>query len=303
MKRFFILLVAILFISPRKISAAEQDVRLTDIKLKVNGNSKIYYSYNIDGDNYYRLTDIAKALRDTNKSFDVIYDKDEDAIYILRRRNFQDESMSIYKYNDQAFDSESRLFIENREVIIPGVKISGHSYYNIRDIASILDFGVRLDPSDRSIFIDTNFEYTSKGDENLKVPDFSKAGSKEEFIDQFTKSYFDIYDMQTKVVSDLMKNGSNSSSLSNLQKTIINHEKYYKQIGEIDFIKNNQATKQAYEKFMSDYEIQKDKFNQLIEESRSIKYDDSQESIYEYNKSVMELSESFIDLLNKLKAE
>lgn len=61
----------------------------TSSKVLVNGSEKAFDAYSIEGNNYFKLRDLAFVLNGTGKQFEVTWDSGKGAINILLKRPTQ----------------------------------------------------------------------------------------------------------------------------------------------------------------------------------------------------------------------
>ena len=69
---------------PIAAPAAKATAELSNAKVLVNGNAVDFQAYNIEGNNYFKLRDIAIALNETGSNFDIGYDKATRAITLTK---------------------------------------------------------------------------------------------------------------------------------------------------------------------------------------------------------------------------
>ncbi|WP_138160287.1 hypothetical protein [Peptoniphilus catoniae] len=305
MKKIYLVLLFVIIFA-KKSYAMEEGLVISPYKLKVNEESRPFYSYNVDGYNYYRLRDLAKALKNTSKRFDIIYEEENDLIRIIRRKNYTGQESSIYNRFATGYPAKSKIYIENRELVIPGINIGGYNYYRLRDLASIFDFSISENRFTQVLLINTAVEYRSSGNDYLRAPDYKDIESSEEFMEIFTKSFFDLYEVQMKVISDLMEKGSNSSDLTSLQNSLNSHYDYYLKLSDSRFIKSDIRIKRNFDDFVESFKIQNEEFDKVVEATRALKGEKTQdisETIYNYNNEVSKVSDKFINLVNMMREE
>lgn len=115
-------------------------------------------AYNIDGNNYFKLRDIAKMFDGTVKRFDVAYDGETNTIDML----------SLFDYNAvggelalgdgaqrTAYSSTAFLTFDGAPVKAICYNIEGNNYFKLRDITDALDCRVEWDGQNQLIRIST----------------------------------------------------------------------------------------------------------------------------------------------------
>lgn len=142
----------------------------TDSTVLVNGAPVSFEAYNIGGNNYFKLRDLAMALNGTGKQFEVTWNAEEGAIYINPGQAYTPVGGELVAGNgmDKECDpSRSSLFCYTQTYYgrIPYVleakayTINGNNYFKLRDLCSALDVGVTWDEATSTIGIDTSIPY------------------------------------------------------------------------------------------------------------------------------------------------
>jgi hypothetical protein len=136
----------------------------TSSAVTVNGNKINFDAYLINGNNYFKLRDIAMALKDTNKKFSV--DWMLGSINVLSGETYKPVGGELTvgsKTIKSAELTSSPLFINNKKMNLTSYNIGGNNYFKLRDIGQALGFGVTWDGSSNTIVIDTTKSYTAEG--------------------------------------------------------------------------------------------------------------------------------------------
>lgn len=131
-------------------------------KIIVDGRQVNMEAYSINGNNYFKLRDLAKVLSDTTKHFDVTWDTDKKAINILSNKAYTDVGgeMSEGDGNDKpAVLNLSKVYRDGQEVYLRAYTINGNNYFRLRDVTKEFNIGITWDSSSGTIRIDTNSEY------------------------------------------------------------------------------------------------------------------------------------------------
>ena len=128
-------------------------------KVTVDGESVAPQGYNINGDNYYKLRDIAYILNGTNSQFNVTWDPDNNRILLTPDEAYQevgDEMSSAASAEvESCSPSNSSIILDGRSLSLTGYRINGNNYYRLRDVGEALDFGVDYDETTRTVLIDS----------------------------------------------------------------------------------------------------------------------------------------------------
>lgn len=130
----------------------------------INGNRVDFEAYNINGNNYFKLRDLAMALNGTNKKFEVVWVEERQAIGIVRDSVYTPVGNELTA-NPNATEKQAGLTSSNiyiNDILTPftAYTIDGYNYFKLRDIGGKFDFGVIWDGSKNSIKIETNQRYT-----------------------------------------------------------------------------------------------------------------------------------------------
>lgn len=130
-------------------------------KLTVDGQVKDVVAYNIKGNNYFKLRDIANLLNGTNAQFDVTWDNEKKAINLKSNTAYStNDSISLDEIKDPiAQGSTSAIYKDGGKILAGAYNISGNNYFKLRDIAAIFNFAVVWDNATKTIGIDTSKPY------------------------------------------------------------------------------------------------------------------------------------------------
>lgn len=131
--------------------------------VKINGKEVAFEAYNIHDSNYFKLRDVAMALSGSEKQFEVKWDEKETAIDIVSGLSYTraggELAMGDGK-NKKAVDSFAKLLLDGKQVYMLAYNIHDNTYFKLRDLASLLDFGVGWDEANKTITVDTAASYT-----------------------------------------------------------------------------------------------------------------------------------------------
>ena len=175
----FILTISMLFITITTVSAAStantanRAVKSSG-KLLLDSEAVSFDSYNINGNNYFKLRDLAYAISGTLAQFDVTWDGAKNAINLLSNKAYtpvggEMEQSANTTSTINAILSESKIFLNGKEVRLTAYNINGNNYFKLRDIAETFDFYVGWNEANSTISIDTTKKY---------VPDTASVYSK-----------------------------------------------------------------------------------------------------------------------------
>ena len=129
----------------------------------VNGENVAFDAYNISGNNYFKLRDLALVLSGTEAQFDVGWDGAKNAISLTSGEAYTvigGEMIRGSAGNKSAAPTTSTIYFNGDEVYLTAYNIAGNNYFKLRDIGEAFDFGVDWDGTRNTIVIDTSKGYT-----------------------------------------------------------------------------------------------------------------------------------------------
>jgi prophage antirepressor-like protein len=128
----------------------------------VDGTSKAFDAYNIEGNNYFKLRDLAYVLSGTAKQFGVGWDGAKNAISLMSGQPYTavgGEMASKGKGNKTPTPTAAKVFLDGEALTFSAYNIDGNNYFKLRDIAQAFDFGVTWDGAANKIAVDTDKMY------------------------------------------------------------------------------------------------------------------------------------------------
>ena len=136
----------------------------TSSKVLVNNEEKTFDAYTIDGNNYFKLRDLATVVNGTNKQFEVSWDGLKNAINLVPNKKYTTVSgemqISASSKRQNAVLSTSKIYVDGKETALTAYTINNNNYFKLRDIAKMFDIGVTWDGATSTIGIDTSNSYT-----------------------------------------------------------------------------------------------------------------------------------------------
>ena len=147
-------------------TASAAPVRKTAIPSRnaiyVDGERVPAASYLIDGNNYFKLRDIASMVNYTDKQFSVSWDARQQYIYLTsgeRYRSVGGELSGVTQQTRSATASTSPVYKDGSRAYYTGYLIGGNNYYRLRDLCSDFNIGVLWDADNNRVDILTNIGY------------------------------------------------------------------------------------------------------------------------------------------------
>ena len=123
----------------------------------VNGEPVEPQGYNINGNNYYKLRDIAYILNGTGSQFNVTWDAANNRIVLTPDAAYEqvggEMTSSVSAVVENCTPSDSSIVIDEKTVSLTGYRINGNNYYMVRDVGEALGFGVDFDPESETVLI------------------------------------------------------------------------------------------------------------------------------------------------------
>lgn len=128
----------------------------------VNGDPIAFDAYNIAGNNYFKLRDLAYILSDTEKRFSVSWDEENQYIGLYSGIAYVPVGGEMTVMNPEActpLTTTSRIFLDGREISLAAYNINGNNFFKLRDIGEVFNFGLHWDEATQTITIDTTSGY------------------------------------------------------------------------------------------------------------------------------------------------
>jgi hypothetical protein len=129
----------------------------------VNGKNIAFDAYNINGNNYFKLRDLAYALNGSAKQFEVSWDGAKNAISLTSGKVYTvvgGEMTGKGAGDKTPTSTSSKIYLDGKEVTFTAYNIDGNNYFKLRDIGQTFDFGVTWDGAKNTIVINTSVGYT-----------------------------------------------------------------------------------------------------------------------------------------------
>ena len=112
--------------------------------------------YNINGENYFRLRDLAMLLSDTDARFAVDYDAAANAVSVTTGGAYVPLGGELSGGKDRAAEcapSQQSLTIDGKAAALRAYNMGGNNYYRLRDLGRSLGFGVDYDAGTNSVLV------------------------------------------------------------------------------------------------------------------------------------------------------
>ena len=171
-KKMILVLTAIMMMSTSTAFATEKTYTAKQIgqTVTLNGEKVNFAAYNIEGNNYFKLRDLAAAMDGTGKSFNVDYNRDKDSVEITSLTPYTTGNSSISGYtkkgNQKATNSPQSIYLDGKKVTLQAYSVLDYNYCKLRDVADLLDFAVDWNENTNTVNIGTDRGY----DESTTTP-------------------------------------------------------------------------------------------------------------------------------------
>ena len=125
--------------------------------IKIDGKTVDPQGYNMEGNNYYKLRDVAYLLSGTDRQFDVTWDAENNRIVLTSGKAYQqtgDEMTgSVSSIIQNLSASDSTIVLDGKSVSLTGYRVNGNNYYMLRDLGDALDFFVDFDEETDTVIV------------------------------------------------------------------------------------------------------------------------------------------------------
>ncbi|MCL1817210.1 MAG: hypothetical protein FWG43_06390, partial [Clostridiales bacterium] len=194
-KNLLILLLTVtLVISLSAAALADDsvDAKPTSSTVLVNGKKVAFDAYNINGNNYFKLRDLAYTLSGTAKQFEIDFNSESNGITITGAKPYTavgGEMKGKGAGDKSAIPTNSKIYFGDKEVRISAYNIENNNYFKLRDVGAVLDFGVDWDAAKNTIVIDTSKVYSPVMPINANVPNWNEIIGSVNGVDIFRYEY------------------------------------------------------------------------------------------------------------------
>jgi thiol-disulfide isomerase/thioredoxin len=134
----------------------------TASKVIVNGAETAFDAYTINGNNYFKLRDLAYVINGTAKQFSVGWDNENNAISLSPGQSYIPVGGELERKDGGEkipLPTDSKIFTDGKPASFTAYNIDGNNYFKLRDVGQTFDFSVEWDSGSSTIVIDTDKGY------------------------------------------------------------------------------------------------------------------------------------------------
>ena len=129
----------------------------------INGEATEFEAYNINGNNFFKLRDLAQALSGTDKRYQVGWDEEGSAITLTTGEAYTpiggEMSPGDGSEKSASLNSGINISMDGSPVSITAYLIEGNNFMRLRDVMQLLDVEVIWDEEANAVRIDTAKPY------------------------------------------------------------------------------------------------------------------------------------------------
>ena len=155
-----IALAATLALAPATFSAATktETAKPSSHVVYVNGEKTNAAAYNIGGNNFFKLRDLAAVVDGTEKQFEVTWNEAERSVEMQSGKAYTKvggELGAIAAANRTAKLSTDKMLKDGKQISVTAYNVDGNNFFKLRDVASQFDFGIGFDEAAKRVDIVT----------------------------------------------------------------------------------------------------------------------------------------------------
>lgn len=151
--------------TPQAPSQTKVSAKAGNIDLTLNGSAVRLGTYNINGNNYVKLRDVAQMLRGTGKEFSVTWNAGAQRIDLASGSSYVSEGGELAPLaagTQTALPSSAAVYLDGAPVSLTAYNVNGNNFFKLRDLGSALGFYVGWDESAKLVVVDTSKGYSEE---------------------------------------------------------------------------------------------------------------------------------------------
>ncbi len=182
MKKAITILLALVMVLSLGISASAATVQVSPQKLSVNGTEVACEKYNIDGNNYFKLRDIAQLMNGTAGQFSVGWDAAANTVSIVTGESYTPNGTELVTGQDNSATAvpSAQTIVINGQVRsdIAAYNIGGSNFFKLRDLGSALNLFVDYDAATNTAILNSTAPAGTGGNNgSTQVPAINNANN------------------------------------------------------------------------------------------------------------------------------
>lgn len=156
MKKLFLTLAVAIVCATSVLALSASAIQIT-----VDSKPIDIVAYNIKGNNYFKLREVAMLLSGTKAQFDVGWDAGTSTILLTSGTPYTgtDSIVTTPIVNPIARNVPVAIKKDGASILLSAYNIEGNNFFKLRDLAAAFNFGVTWDAATNTVGIDTNSEY------------------------------------------------------------------------------------------------------------------------------------------------
>lgn len=137
----------------------------------VDGTKANVAAYEINGNNYFKLRDIAAIVTGSEKQFEVSWNNAAQRIDLTSGKTYTivgGELGAIGSASKNAESSTAVVYKDSVKMNYTGYNIDDNNYYKLRDVCESFDIGIKWDGANQRVDILTTESYVPEGQETVE---------------------------------------------------------------------------------------------------------------------------------------
>lgn len=158
--KLFLALMLLPLLFSNNIFAKEEKINAEVSRQKILFDGKEIDSieaYNIEGNNYFKLRDVAALISGTDINFDVSFNETRRSVEITRNKAYAKQESDLVKNNSNANLNVRKAnpvcYIDNEKVLYKGYLINNNNFFRLRDLGKTIGFYVSYDEGEDAVII------------------------------------------------------------------------------------------------------------------------------------------------------
>ena len=129
---------------------------LSPQRITVNGVEAMVEAYNIDGEDYFKLSDLAALLKGTPAQFNVSYDEATNTIFLTKGAVYDGDVGTNFTDNSaSAVPSPQTVELDGARVDLTAYNIGGSCFFSLRELADYLGYALNYDEATNTVIIES----------------------------------------------------------------------------------------------------------------------------------------------------